>query len=212
MEEKRPLYLGRILLAFIIASTIFIAGFSLCYAITYSKYQTVSMSQERLKYNLVALELQGELMKDSCEIFDPYLFSHELGDMGVLMSIIEERLGKTDPRVIEQKKIYSLLEVQHFNLIAQHNKECNETIPTILFFYSNDAEFLSAGETIGFMLSTFKQNNGNVMIYSFDYKLDYKLLDVLKKKYKVTQPNTLVINEEQHLINPKNIEEIEAFF
>ncbi len=212
MEQERPLYPKRIVLAFIIATIIFAAGFLLSYALSYSKYQAMAIYQEDIRYDLLEIELEKQILISSCKNFDFDLISSQLDNMGSTLTILEERLGKDDKKVIEQKKIYSMLEIQHFLLIQDYNKKCNYAIPTILFFYSNEKEFLDKGEKIGYILGSFKNKNKDVMIYSFDFNLDSNLMRVLKNKYNVIQPNTIIINEKISIYKLDNISELADAF
>jgi hypothetical protein len=209
--EDRVLPIKRIILALIIAAIIFFSGFLFSYSVSYSKYQSVLAVQDKIKYDLLSLDLQGELISSSCDLFDPYSFSKELDNMGVTMAVIESRLGKENIDVIEQKKIYSILEIQHFILVQKHNSECNNTIPIILFFYSNDEKYIDEGEMMGYILSNLKKTTKNIMIYSFDYNLDSDLVRTLKNKYNITEPNTIIINDKIKLKNIKNIDEVEVY-
>jgi hypothetical protein len=186
-QKKRPPYLGNLILAFILATLLFVGIFILGYTISYQKYQGVLLAQEQFRYNLLSFEVERELLEGSCDDFNPYLFSAEMDNMGSVIGILEDRLGKQDPQVLDQKRTYSLLEARHFLYIIEHNGVCNNTIPTILFFYSNEEEYKDEAERVGFMLSSLKKDQ-EVMIYSFDYDLDSSLVTLLKDKYNVIRP------------------------
>lgn len=209
MEEKRPVYGKRIVISFIIATIIFSGGFLLGYIITYSKYQSISISQEKIRYQLMDLDLQGKLVASSCSSFDSYSLSTELDNMGSIIGILEQRFGKTDTKVLEQKKIYSMLEIQHFLLIKDYNKKCNKSIQTILFFYSNSKEFSDQSDKIGYILSSLKVQNKSIMIYSFDYDLNTSLIKLLKRNYNITQSNTVIINEKIKIVKIENIADVQ---
>lgn len=211
MEEDRPVYAKRILISLVIATVIFSIGFLLSYSITYFKYQEVSISQEKIRYELMGIDIQKKLMTLSCDSFDFSSVSSEMDSMGSIIGILEERFGKNDAKVLEQKKIYSMLEVQHFLLIKDYNENCKKSISTILFFYSNEEEFSASSEKIGYMLDTIKKQNKEVMIYSFDYDLDIPLINSLKKIYNVTQRNTIVIDEKTKITDAKKIQDIEKY-
>jgi len=208
---ERVLHGKRFLLAFVIATVIFIGVFLAGYLVSYSKYQKISISQEAIRYNLLSLDLEKQLMSESCDIFDPYYFSVDLDNMGSIIGILEERFGKRDQKVMEQKKIYSMLEVQHFLLIKDYNENCKGQIPLILFFYSNEDDFVDSAERMGFILSSLKSKKKEIMIYSFDYNLDSNLIKVLKDRYGVSKPNVVVIDEEVIIADLKNIDDIEKY-
>jgi len=211
MEEKRPLYGKRIILAFIIATILFALGFLLSYIVTYSKYQSVSISQGTIGYSLLDLELQERLITSSCNVLGLFSLSTELDEMGSTMGILEKRFGKTDIRVLSQKEIYSMLELQHFLLIKSYSEKCNKSINSILFFYSNEENFADAGEKIGYILDSLKSQKKQVMIYSFDYNLKINLIELLKRNYNITEPNIVIINEKIKLNNINNIKDIQKY-
>lgn len=212
MVKKRPLMFGRILLSLLITTLIFSAGFLTSFLISYSRYQSINLAQERIKYELMGIDLERELLVASCPKFKAGTISEELGEMGAFMGILEERFGKTDSKVLEQKKIYTLLQLKHFQLIKSYNDACSGEIKSILFFYSNDKVFEQDAERKGRILSNIKKNNQEVMIYSFDYDLDMNLIKLLIEEYNITQPNTLVINEEIKLERVYNIEDIDISY
>ncbi len=210
-EIKRPLYILRILISFVIATVLFLSGFFVSNLISQEKYDDISFSQEELRYQLFSLELQREILSSSCDNFDYSRFSQELGEMGGYLTILEERLGKKDKRVLEQKKVYSMLEVQHFLFIKDYNENCDDDFTTILFFYSNEALYLDKATRLGFILEALKSQEDNVMIYSFDYDLDSDLINALKLKYEIENQNTLILNEEIKIEDLKNINEIKQY-
>lgn len=208
-KEERPLYVGRIIAAFIIATIIFLGGFFASNYLSVRKYDQIDEGQEKLKFDLFSLQLQKDILTSSCKNFKYREFSRELDKTGKYLNILEKRLGKMDEKVLEQKKIYSMLEAQHFLFIKEHNKNCEEDFPTILFFYSNKEDYADMADQMGFILGTVKSKNGDVMVYSFDYDLDSDVIDALETRYNVTGANTLVINEDTKLTNVQNIREIE---
>jgi hypothetical protein len=213
MKEQRPLYIWRIIIAFTIATLIMISVFLFSISFYYSKFNTVYFDQENIRFDILRLQLEKELMQDACTSFDPSAFSIELEQTGFYLSKIEEQFGDSDSRVLDQKKIYSTLEAQHFLLIEDFNENCNKNISTILFFYSNKKEYSNEAERLGHILTFFKMNNREeVMIYSFDFDLEYSLIETLKRKYNVENPNTIIINgvlKEENLEDLKELEELE---
>jgi len=209
-KEIREPYGKRALLAFLIATIIFINAFLIAYGVSYSKFRSIAINQEEIYYNLLKSNLEKQLKLSSCDFF-PYEFSEELDSMGSLLGILEERFGKSDSKVIRQKEIYSMLELQHYFLVNNYNKECNKKLPTILFFYSNNENYINNAERIGFILSTLKNQNKDVMIYSFDYDLDFEIIELLKEKYNITQPNVIVINGKEKLMSVENLAEIQKY-
>jgi hypothetical protein len=211
-SEIRPNYLGKVILAFALATIVFVSIFFLGYMISSSKYQAIIQSQESLRYNLLSFEVEKEIMGDSCENFDPYRFTDEMDNMGRVISLLEERLGKSNEQVLNQKKTYSLLEARHFTYIRDYNLRCNNSLPVILFFYSNKEEYKDQSDKLGYILSSLKSKKPDVMIYSFDYDLDSSLISLLKDKYKISSPNRLVINDRSYINVFSNIDELLRVF
>ena len=208
--RSRPPYLGNLLLAIILATIIFVGVFLFGYYVSYYKYKSVLQSQEELRYSLLSFEVEKELLEWNCENFDAFMFSSEIEEMGKIIDILEERFGKEDQRVLDQKKTYSLLEARHFLYIKEYNNLCEDKVNTILFFYSNKKENKQEAERMGRMLSSLKKEMPKVMIYSFDYDLSSSLISLLKNKYVVSRPGVLVINEKALLNVFKDVEEIKS--
>lgn len=207
-ENKRPLPIKRIILAFIIANLIFLAGFYWSYSLYNNRYQSIAIDQEKIRYDFLSLELEKQIIVSSCSIFDFYSYSQELDNMGSSISLLEEKYGKNNQKVLEQKKIYSMLEIQHFLLIKNYNENCKPKNNILLFFYSNGKGFIEQAEKIGYIITTFKQKTNSTMVYSFDYNLDTSLIKTLKRKYNITEPNIVIINEKTKLTNIQNINDI----
>jgi hypothetical protein len=200
-DVLRPKYGKKLAIAFVLGTIVFVLIFLLGYAISSYKLQSVYQSQEQLRYELLSFQVEQELVDNSCNNFDPNRFSAEMREMGNMLDLLERRLGKDDAGVLEQKKTYSLLEARHFLYLKAHNENCpNNTMPTILFFYSNTPESVDEAQKLGYMLTYLWEKNPNITIYSFEYDLDSEVVRLLKEKYHVTQSNVLVIRD-QTLLN-----------
>jgi len=206
--EERPVYFKRILFSFLLATVIFVSAFLIGYAVSYSRYQSFAISQDEMKYSLYSVNVERELIGSSCSLFDLTSLSKELDQSGSIIGLLETRLGKEDEQVLKQKRIYSLLEVQHMLLVNEFKEKCKGKLDVILFFYSNEGEDFQDSEKLGYMLTYLKKNQNNLMIYSFDYNLDSPILELLKKKYSITHKNMVVINENKTLSDIQNVDEI----
>jgi len=212
MKKRKIQSKLRYLLAFLIATIIFIDGFMLVYSFSYLEYQRISSIQGELSYQLFQNKLRYYLFdEDICSADLLGELSEDLGYQGRIIDDLERKLGKNDKRVLFRKKFYTLMELEHFEFIKRINKECGAEIPTILFFYSNEKSDLDKSEELGELLGVVYRRNPEIRIYSFDINLNSDLIKMLKKKYGVEEVLTVVINEEIEMVHPKNINEIEGY-
>jgi hypothetical protein len=207
--SERPPYLKKFVTAFILGTIIFISVFLFGYSVSYYKLQDTVTAQEDLRYQLLSLQVEEELLGNSCSDFNPLRFLDERIRLGSIISVLEERLGKTNPSVLEQKKTYSIIEAKHFIYVKNHNENCENKVPVILFFYSNKESDKEEGSRLGYMITTLNNKRPDIMVYSFDFNLDSSLIKLLKEKYKINAPNMLVINEKTPLNVFDSMEDIE---
>jgi hypothetical protein len=212
MKKRRIQSKLRYLLAFLIATLVFIDGFMLVYSFSYLEYQRISEIQGELSYQLFQNKLKHYLFdEDLCSADLLVEISEDLGYQGKIIDDLERKLGKNDQRVLFRKKFYTLMQLEHFEFVRRINKECEEKIPTILFFYSNEDLDLKKSEELGELLGVVYRREPDLKIYSFDINLDSDLINRLKMKYNVNEPLTILINEDTKLMNPKGVDEIEQY-
>jgi hypothetical protein len=210
-EVKKQLYVGRIIISLIISFFLFIGVFSFGYFIAFENYKSIVAEQDQIYNSLISLQLEKELMQTSCENLDLTEFSTELNNMGSFMGELEKKLGKNNPDVIEQKKVFTMLQVQHYLLIKENNENCQEQFPIILFFYSNQDKNIDQAELSGYILSTFRITNPDTMLYSLDYDLDSNLVRTLKRINGITEPNSILVRNNV-ITNVKNIDQIQEAY
>lgn len=210
MENRKIQSKRRYVLAFIIGTLIFMLGFIITYSISYLEYLRISDVQGALSYEIFQDKLKYSFFgEDICSLSSMKKISEDLGFQGRIIDDLERKLGKNDERVLFRKKFYTLVLLEHFEFVNTLNKNCNITIPTILFFYSNEEKEAKESEDLGELLGAVYQRNQTLVIYSFDINLDSRIITDLKGKYNITEPNTLIINNKKRISNPKNIKEIE---
>lgn len=211
MERRKIQNKKRYLYAFLIGTAIFLLGFAISYSIAYLEFQRVASLQGPLSYDIFQDKLQFSLLgKDICSEETYKEVSDDLAFQGRIIGILEERMGKEDKDVLFRKKFYTLILLEHLELINMINKECDKEINTILFFYSNEKEDIEASEYVGDILGIlYEKNKDNMFIYSFDMNLDSKLIQSLKQKYEVSAPMKIIVNEEYPFTSLDNIRQIE---
>jgi len=178
----------RYLWAFIIGTVLFLLVFLLTYFISYIEFQRVSNTQTNLAYNIFSHKLSYTFFEDKvCDESAYEQLTNDFNFQRAIISDLERKMGKDSKIVIERKKFYTLIELEHFEFIQKLNSECKREFDTILFFYSNEENDLQKSEDAGRLLDTlFLRNTENLIIYSFDINLDTSLIDDLKKRYNIT--------------------------
>jgi hypothetical protein len=95
------------------------------------------------------------------------------------------------------KRKYFLLELNLYNLIMTQNEKCGVTTIPIMFFYDIDH---GESTTQGYILEDMSLDDEfreNIVVLSFD--IDYQdenALNLLKRKYGIEEPPTIIINGE----------------
>ena len=200
----------RYLLAFLIGTGIFVLGFLIVNWLSLLEYKRISQLQEEISYEIFEDKISYSLFgKDICSDSSYKKISEDLAFQGRIIDDLERKFGKSDDRVLQRKKFYSLILLEHFEFVNIRNEECNGKVNTILFFYSNSLDNIGRSEEVGRILGSVYERNDNVVIYSFDVDLESDLIEELKKRYFVEEPLEILINENIKINNLKNIGEIE---
>ncbi len=210
MKPEKKSYLLKYIIAFLISIVIFILIFVLAYSVSYLNYQRISYESNIIKDNIILLDELALQFEDEFNCNNKILFesSERLDFVGNQIYTLESRLGNNDLRVLEQKKLYTQLEIQHFNIIRKLKLKCDGNFITVLFFYSNEKEYIEESEKTGFILNSFKKDDPNrIMIYSFDYNLDIDILHNIKLNYNITKAPIILINEVD-LIHLNDVDEL----
>ncbi len=210
MERKTT---RRLVSAFAIATVIFLLGLFVGESLNNGKISQITGASDAVRLEILDLELQQALSQD-----DPcgksYLnsISSQLDEIGTRLSFLEETLGKNDKTVIALKKPYTILMIRHYLLIKQRNEKCSEDYTTILFFYSNQREYISDSEKQGYVLGYFGDKYGydRLKVYSIDSDLDLGVIKMLKEEYSINNYPTTVINSNV-FVGFKDKEELERY-
>ncbi|MEK6800727.1 MAG: hypothetical protein AABY10_02250 [Nanoarchaeota archaeon] len=201
--KDRPAYGARLILAFLVATLIYIIIFSLASSVSYLNYQKINITNNIIKnYNI---ELEKYLNDSSC---DENIFvesSEKLDDAGSKLSLLETRFGKNDFRVLEQKIIYTDLEYKHYTIMKKLKEKCSTDLKIVLFIYSNSKNEEKESEKVGNILSALKNKyKSKLMIYSFDSNLQSKIIQNLKLEYEIDNVPTVVYDSKIIEVNDIN--------
>lgn len=204
-DFERPVLI-RLFWAFVIATALFIGIFLFAYSVSYLNYQYIASQNNLIEQSII--EIESYIAQD-CNASLVLEASEKLDVVGVRLDMLEKKFGKTDYRVMEQKKLYSELEKRHFDIIQKYNENCGANYSTVFFFYSNDGYYEDANDRVSYILRSLKGlYPDQIMVYSFDYDLDYALINEMKEKYGVDSVPSVVLDEGKpfYLENIKQIE------
>lgn len=163
--------------------TLVIIG-TVIYAVNYldrKRVEELSSIQNQLATDTLSVETQFALLEEApCEdLTEGNTLSATLADLGTRLAFAEERLGATDPQVLELKKQYTLLEIRDYLLMKRLARTCDADSPVALYFYSNEAGSCADCDRASYALSYLHQTYPNLRVYSFDYNLDLGALKTL---------------------------------
>lgn len=213
MEKREFSNKKRYLQAAIISVILFFLIIQASYFISYLEFKRVASLQDPISYEIFENKLEYSLFGgDVCAEETHKEISVDLGYQGQLIGQLEEKFGINDERVIFRKKFYTLIQLEHFEFIKIINKECNKSINSILFFYSNEPAELDNSEEMGRLLgSIYQRNKENLVLYSLDLNLGNDIMENLRERYNVGEEPVIIINEDQRLTKINHISEVEQY-
>jgi hypothetical protein len=188
----------RIVYVFLLVAAVFIAGILFGFYLKEKRVESVKNLEEEIKTSINDLELLNELFISNPCGNKEYLnyLTRQLDKYAIKLTYLEEDLGKDSPTVLRLKKPYTLLLLKHFFAIEEIKKQCNKSIVTILFFYSNAPEFIDLSENQAIIIGyARKKYEDRIKVYALDTNLGLQVVDYLREKYNITSMPSLVIND-----------------
>ena len=180
--------------AFSITTLIFLIGLIIGQLIAETRLKEFTLFSRSLRTSLLSISTQEELATEYLCKTDVFKLTEEKAKLGRNLAILEKKLGKKDPIVLELKKEYSLLSIRQWLLVKKFKEECNKNLIIILFFYSNERN-ASLSEAQGYVLDfLYQKYPEKIVIYAFDVDLDLKIIDLLEEIFEIKQVPSLVIN------------------
>ncbi len=208
MKPTRNYYLKKMFYAFILTNIMFLIIILTSLSVSYLNYNNIKSKNSVI---LESLNKINQLSILNCDDSVLLKASELLDETGIKINLLEIRFRKDDYRVLEQKSIYTALELKHYELIKKLKTECEKDFVTILFFYSNKKEIQEESEKVGFILSTFKNTAPErIMVYSFDADLESEHIKKIKEKYSIEKTPIVIINEKES-IEISNIRDLERY-
>jgi len=184
--------------AFGIATLIFLLGILLGNYFIKEKLSAINEMQDSVRLEVMSMELQNALFQEKPCSDQIIPLEGKLEDITSKITLMENRLGKDNKQVLEIKKYYSLIEINHYLLMKNKKEQCDLDYNLILFFYSNSDNVLES-EKQGYVLDNLKgkYTSEKVKVYSFDKDLDLDIITTLISYYNVTTVPTMIINEKK---------------
>ena len=136
IRKERKINWIKIAASLAITILIFISGIYLGSLITQGKVNDILQVEKEARLELENIVVESMLLDES-PCIDPSQLSSNLNDLGVKLTYLESQYNKNDPRILDLKKPYTLLEVRHYLATKKMIRECSYNYTLVLFFYSN---------------------------------------------------------------------------
>jgi hypothetical protein len=210
MKQDNSIYLRRYIYSFFIATFLFIIIFAIADSFTRISYDRNARESEVIRSYIS--DLDGYLREQTCSDQLMFYASSKLDNVGNRIDLLEKRFGKSDPRVITQKKQYAELQHAHYLIVKRLNKNCGAKFLTIIYFYTQAKEESDANEQTSYILNAFKQEDSEkIMIYAFDSSIGSGLVGNLKAWYNITSTPAVLINEDNRIDKLTHISQLDPF-
>ncbi|MFH1248706.1 MAG: hypothetical protein V1660_00980 [archaeon] len=196
MENKAEF--NKYIASFAIATLLLTIGIIVGNYLSEEKMSKIKEIENNIQFDIMSMEIQDLLFTENpCNSISIQL-EERLKETATKISFMENQLGKTEGRVINLKKEYSLLEIKHYIIMKTKKDKCNLNYSTILFFYSNQKEKIYDSERQGYVLDNIRQKYKveNVKVYSLDKDLDLYIIGELAKFYGVWDVPAIVVNNQ----------------
>ena len=211
---------GIFIKAFIITAIVFGIGL-------YLGLQFSSAESDQLKQELVAQQAQFSESRNTLLFFQTFQDTPGFCDSApaTVEPIVQNArtlgdninaLEKTQPyeSVLELKKQYTTLLAEEWLYVVQLKKACPEKrFQTVLFFYTNKpGDCPQCKEQGSILWNIQKESNNRLWVFSFEYNLDFGIVNATKKQFSVTKPLTIIVDENTVIEGFKTKAELEPYF
>jgi len=110
-----------------------------------------------------------------------------------------EEINRFSDEVIEQKKIYALLQMQLWMNSVTLKKKCDANYTTALYFYSHYAEGIEEEQQdiqSSVLVDAIHRCNGSLIIFPIPIDMELDSIDIIKNQFGISSVPTVLINEE----------------
>lgn len=204
--ERKPNYTAYVI-AFLFAAMVFVVGIFIGNYFAYEKAENLEISQKAVRAFLALSEIKSETLRDKtidyCNLSWDAVWLEKV-EAGNILASLEQKLGKNNLNVKEQKILYNEIQFKTLQLINEINNNCAKNWSIILFFYTNDKKSeigdYRLSELQGYILDTLYQaDKEKIKIFSFEAELlDEELRNSLIETYNITSVPSLVIKDKTY--------------
>lgn len=193
---KRKISIEMYTIALILTLMFFIIGIFIGNYLAYKKTDTLDVSQRAI---LAFVEIfnakQNYTDEQLCNLSWGDIWKEKV-EIGAILTSLENRLGKNDARVMEQKRVYNEIQLKTLDIVEAYKEKCDSDWKIILFFYTNNPKDSRGSAELsdrqGYMLNTvYNINQENNKIFAFDGNAGG--VEDLMKGYNITRFPSLVI-------------------
>ncbi len=202
-----------VITALLLSVIVFISGFFAGEIYSGYKYGNVVREFYGEELDLLGFQLQLNLLSDSYACNRDLLeeISNARARIGSEIDFLERTKGKNDEEVRLLKERYLMYVYLTYVAFKQYKENCNAQDNIILFFYSNEPEYVEASEKQGFVLDyLYNKYKPYFHVFAIDLSIDNPLIKSLAKVYNVSSLPTLIINEKVKLEGLQSSDKIEA--
>ncbi len=206
--KKESKQANKLLIGAVIATVVMLVlGLLLGNYLATSRIEKFQSVEESLLVQLIAIGFRSDMVENVCNIEWKSVWDQKI-KLGQMLTSLEIRFGKGDPRLDTKKEIYELIEIKIIEMLNQIKDKCHEDISIILFFYTNERDdpkgSFGGSEDQGLVLDQVylehNQNNQGTKVYTFVFNINSKnaATNALISKYNITNVPALVINDKAY--------------
>ncbi|RME52401.1 hypothetical protein D6783_04735 [Candidatus Woesearchaeota archaeon] len=210
--QRRRINKSKYLVSLLLTIAIFVIGIFIGNTFAEQKLSHVEELERDLRLDVLGIEIQYAIFaEDPCQAIETGELTDELYDVSQKLTFMENQLGKDNKEVVSLKNYYSLLQARHWLLMQRSQRQCNNNLTLIIYFYSNKGDCPSC-EQQGVILTYIRRKYPFVRTYPYDINMENPVTRAIKQIYHVTTAPTVIIDGEvyPHFLTTTEIESILA--
>ena len=139
--------------------------------------------------------------------------SEKIFSQGMQLERYEE-INRFSEDVLEQKKIYALLQLQLWLNSVQLKEKCAANYTTIIYFYSHYADGTEEQDQdiqSSVLVDAIHRCSGKLSVSPIPIDMDIQSVDMIKEQFGINSVPSLLINENDVLIGVQDSETIKTY-